>query len=579
MISNLKNISIQRSIKVKITIFFLAIVLSITILLAIILYWLSYNMVTQKASDEAHQTVMETSKLLDPDALIKLQTKEDEKTPYYQSTRETLIKIRKITGAKYIFTMKKTEDGKFMYVLDGSPAKDLSHIGQKEESTPAYEQAWQGNSYTDKKLNKVKGWGIFISSYYPIKNSQGKVVGFLGADFDAQNIYDRLNNYKMVCSLLLLIMVGIIIAFGLVLSEAISKSIRHASAYSTKLAQFHLDTDIRQKELMRKDEFGNLFKSLMSITENFRTILQKISGSSKQVTDTALLLTSSSSQSATAAEEVTKAIQDVAENASLQVENTEIGTSKVNQLGDIIDQDLEYTTNISKAISHVTEIIHNGFEEIENLSQITEESNVAHDDISNLILKTNDSANKINEAVGLISSIAEQTNLLALNASIEAARAGEAGKGFAVVATEIKQLAVQSAASSLTIEETVNELQLSSQKAVSTLDRVSKIAAQQTQSVENSREKYTNISNAMSESQYFIEKLTQAAKETSDMKNEIFRILNQLSAIAEQNSSATQEITASMEEQTAVMEEISSTSKNLTALANDLNQIISEFQL
>ncbi|EGN2452577.1 hypothetical protein IIF46_004874, partial [Salmonella enterica] len=56
-----------------------------------------------------------------------------------------------------------------------------------------------------------------------------------------------------------------------------------------------------------------------------------------------------------------------------------------------------------------------------------------------------DSAQKINDIIGLIDGIAFQTNILALNAAVEAARAGEQGRGFAVVAAEVRHLAQRSA--------------------------------------------------------------------------------------------------------------------------------------
>ena len=36
--------------------------------------------------------------------------------------------MRELSGAKHIFTMKKTEDGNFMYVVDGSAEDEFSHI-------------------------------------------------------------------------------------------------------------------------------------------------------------------------------------------------------------------------------------------------------------------------------------------------------------------------------------------------------------------------------------------------------------------------------------------------------------------
>jgi methyl-accepting chemotaxis protein len=68
------------------------------------------------------------------------------------------------------------------------------------------------------------------------------------------------------------------------------------------------------------------------------------------------------------------------------------------------------------------------------------------------------SLDEVASVSGTIEAIALRTNLLALNATIEAAHAGAAGRGFAVVAGEVKLLAGQARAATLTIGKTVGRL-------------------------------------------------------------------------------------------------------------------------
>jgi len=567
------------AIRTRITLLFLIIVLALTSILTFVLYRQTSALVTREAADEASHTAEQAVQIIDTDGFVKLETIKDENSDPYIKMRSELEHIRAVSGAKFVFTMRKTEDGKFMYVVDGSTMDGYSHLGDTEESNPQYEKAWSGEPYTDSGIHHEEGWGTLLSSYYPIKNDAGTVIGILGVDYDVEDIYGELNNFKVTCYTLILVFGVIILISGLILSNSISKPIINAAEYSKTLAELDLTSEVPLEMLNRKDELGDLAKALSSITQSFRDMIGKIHNHSEQLAASAQKFAAASQESATAAEEVTRSVEEISKGASEQAQNTEKGALEAIELGKIVDEDVGYAQNINRVTGKVTEVVQEGLAEIQKLSEITNENNLANKAINDVILQTNDSAGKISEASNFIASISEQTNLLALNAAIEAARAGESGRGFAVVADEIRKLSEQSASSVQTIEGIVSELQTNVQNAVDTMKRISEITKEQTESVVRNQHKYKLVEEAMEESQKAIIKLNSAGQQMAGMKNDILETLQNLSSIAQENSAGTEEVTASMEEQAASMKEMASVSENLSQLAQDLQNAVAQFNI
>lgn len=114
---------------------------------------------------------------------------------------------------------------------------------------------------------------------------------------------------------------------------------------------------------------------------------------------------------------------------------------------------------VSNAVDSLIETVDEISRQVAQSSDLTEAAMAEAEDTDHTVQSLSESAMRISEVIGLITTIAEQTNLLALNATIEAARAGDAGRGFAVVAAEVKTLAGQTAQATTSITAQIKEIQ------------------------------------------------------------------------------------------------------------------------
>ncbi len=325
------------------------------------------------------------------------------------------------------------------------------------------------------------------------------------------------------------------------------------------------------------DEFRILGQAIKATNGNQKEILNCLLQTASHISGTSQELTIVSNESAKAVEQVAGAIGQVANSVTEQALDIENGVKELTELGNMIETEQRYLSDLNQSAQIVKRMKDEGTIAVTELIESTNERERYMERIQEGIIKTNQSAKKINSASQMIQAVAEQTNLLALNAAIEAARANEAGRGFAVVAEEIRKLAEKSSALTKEIDEVVNELQINSESAVKVIGKSSFVAQKQEGSVATTHDRFKGIAEAIGKTTEIIETLNISGQHMRNKKDKILEILNKIANIAEGNAASAQQVSAASEEQTASTIEIANACQDLSQLAQELQESIDQF--
>ena len=161
---------------------------------------------------------------------------------------------------------------------------------------------------------------------------------------------------------------------------------------------------------------------------------------------------------------------------------------------------------------------------------------------------TNEAADAIKQAAGLIDAIADQTNLLALNASIEASRAGESGKGFAVVATEIGALANQSTQAVGEISKIINDLVSKSVQTLQIMEKVNGTVEHQVDVLNDTQSIFKDLYANLDQCMTSIVSIEEMTEDIERQRQGITTVLDTLNSLAQDNAASSQETSAMTEE-------------------------------
>lgn len=380
------------------------------------------------------------------------------------------------------------------------------------------------------------------------------------------------------------IVVGVIcfalcMTFSTVLSLRIAKGISRASQKVKTLAKGDLSAPVAEAKSDSKDEVVQINNAVNDLHRQLKEIVYNIKNEAAELNQSNVQFSDRFDSISEGISNVNIAVEEIAQGATNQAGETTQAAAQVNDMAGVVEENTANVNNLERNIAKMTELFEEAEKIFAELQEMFDYTASTVDAVAQKTKETNNSAEKINEAVNLIKDITSQTSLLSLNASIEAARAGEAGRGFAVVADEIRKLSDSSAASAQTIEEIVSEL-------IENSDANMKEIAEVTNATNRQKDKLGATVNAFEGLKVEADSVAEVSKSIAGstqalrgQKNNIAGVIENLSAISQQDAASCQETSASMQGVAATVDDCSKEVKNLAVLSDRLNEQVARFKL
>ena len=357
------------------------------------------------------------------------------------------------------------------------------------------------------------------------------------------------------------------------------KALRMDADALEQVAKGKLNTQLNEASLKRKDEVGHISRSIMTLKTELTEIIGNIKDQGKALSDSSVYLSEKAETSADHIGQVERAVEEIAQGATGQAEETQKATENVIIMGNMIEETTDEIDAMNENAKLIKQLGQTAIDTLKDLQTINQRTKESIDIIYEQTNTTNSSAQKIKEATALITDIAEETNLLSLNASIEAARAGEQGRGFAVVAAQIQKLAEQSNESARQIEEIITSLLADSEKAVDTMEEVKDIMGQQNDNVMKTDEQVNQVLGQVDQAIEAIGRVAVKTENLNEARINVTDTVQNLTAVAQENAASTQQSAASVNQVSEIIQDIAESAKQLTDIAEKLDKDMALFEV
>lgn len=446
-------------------------------------------------------------------------------------------------------------------------------VGTKMDSH-IYEALQNGEDYfaTDANVNGEPYFGYYIPF---LKNNEFNGATFTGIPQEEAN---KIITQSILKILGCIVFCGIVAAIlAVILVKRMAKNISNLNDAITNLSNNDLSVEYEKYEF-EHDELEEGRNKIANATEQLKRIIVGIKNLADELKDMASDLNKVTAITTNTSNEIAKAVEDVAQGAVQQADETTRATHKASNMADGLEHIKDNAGDLHSLASSMDETKNNALSTLSDLLKVNDVMSSEIDSTSNQVNVTNECVQKIKEAINIIQDIADQTNLLSLNASIEAAHAGEHGKGFAVVAQEIGKLASQSASSSSEIERILGDLESNYELIMENMKNTTFNMSVQNGKLAETKEVFEVLEKDINGTVEKIVGINAMVESLNEEVKAIVDIIANLSAVSQENSAATEETTVCIEEMNATISQVYEKAQNVDGCADILMQEVNVFK-
>ena len=421
------------------------------------------------------------------------------------------------------------------------------------------------------KMFEPWGWAVATGNYVDEMNE--KIDGM------QVHIEEEFSHMLTVYGVSAVIMLFAALLISAISGRRITKGIQMVEGNLRQAAFGDLSFTVSPKLMKQTNEIGEMARSLENVRQSLAGMLGSVVHTGEALNQSSENFSNKFKNISESILNANQAIEDLAQGATSQANETETVHDKIKELGDVIEIEKSGVSKLEGTVSAMIKHTAGASESISELDQITKITIDAIHTVSVQTNKNNDSAANINKAVEIIKGLAAQTNLLSLNASIEAARAGEAGRGFAVVAEEIRNLSEESSGNAQEIEEIVKELVNNVEVSVKKMQEVTENVKKQQARLGETREAFGYLNSEVQLVEQVTEELGSQTEILSSLKEIVTDSINNLASVVEESAASTEETSASMTLLSQTINECSEDTQGLVELSHKQNEEAGRFRL